>query len=174
MDKELLKDILSVVRADKKKHKVEAEGQPVLSEVIYDLKYGEKNDKNKQLKSKERESGVGQAEAKSAKEGSKKDKKASTKKSGKPGRRNKKEIREDLKEEQVDAILNNISALSKADISSPELMLELEKLLLYKEEKALHQALQSNVKHKNTMSGKLNTAAFNLINNSLVKKEVER
>ncbi|MBT4989975.1 MAG: hypothetical protein HOM96_05525 [Rickettsiales bacterium] len=176
MDKELLKEILSLVRDDKDKHNVKDGDQPTLSEVIYGLKYGDKDPGDERLKSQKKESEIDNSDIEAQLGGQEQifDEKAVSKKLAKKMGRSKKEILEFLQEEQVVGIMDAVSSLSASDISSPELLLELEKLLLYKDVKVLHQVLQNNEKYKEAMSNKLNVAAFNIVNNSKTGQEFAR
>lgn len=158
MDKELLNEILTIVKKEEKKHKVEKTGHEDLSEVIYNFKYAN-NTNTEELKSLKREAELAQVENKAKESASQKSAK------GPRGKKlTKAEIGEELREEQVGYLLENIAGLSKDDIESEALTFELDKLLLYKKSKALHQVIDSNQKYQKMMTSKLNIAAFNVIN----------
>jgi hypothetical protein len=172
MEKDLLNDILSIVKKQKNKHKVEDQDHQPLSEVIYDLKYGE-NSSEELLRSEQKELEADQdVNVEEALSGliskDKIDEIVSS--SGLSDA----EIMKGIQEGRVTSLLDSISELSSSDINSLELEHCLNQLLMFKEVKVLHKVLQESKKFREVMSHKLNSSAMNYINNSDAAKSMSR
>jgi hypothetical protein len=174
MEKDLLDEILSIVKKQKEKHKVDDQDHEPLSEVIYGLKYGDLSEEQL-LKSKEKEADLENDQDVNVEEVlsdllPKEQIDKIVKKSGLSDA----DILRGIQTDHVTSLLDTISNLSESDISSPELEHCLNQLLMFKEVKVLHKVLQENKKFREVMSHKLNASALELINNSNAGKSMGR
>ena len=172
MEKDLLNEILSIVKKQQDKHKVEDEDHQPLSEVIYDLKYGDESGEEL-LKSEQKNIEAGQdvnVEEALSDLLPKEKVDSIVKSSGLSDA----EIMKGLQEGRVTSLLDSISELSSTDVNSPELEHCLNQLLMFKEVKVLHKVLQENKKFREVMYHKLNSSAMSYINNSDAAKSMGR
>ena len=172
MEKDLLNEILSIVKKQKNKHKVDDSDHEPLSEVIYDLKYGE-NSGEELLKSEQKDIEVDQdvnVEEVLSDLIPKEKIDSIVKDSGLSDA----EIIKGIQEGRVTSLLESIQELSNSNVNSPELEHCLNQLLMFKEVKVLHKVLQENKKFREVMSHKLNSTAMNYINNSDAAKSMGR
>ncbi|MBL6784775.1 MAG: hypothetical protein ISQ32_00550 [Rickettsiales bacterium] len=169
MDKQLLNDILSIVKSEKEKHNVEEGDHQELSGIIYELKTSDSSDDSDEelLKSEQIES---EQEVTSELSGESEiiDDNLTDKQ--------KKDLKtiQNIQGQMIIGLFENISQYSDSEISSTNLTADLKNLLLYKDNLVLHKILVSTPKYQDVMKNKLNKAAFDIINNSKTAQAFSR